>query len=398
MLRTLYRFSRRNLFHRLIPLSRTPIFADGKTGIEVVGFFRSATGIGESARLCARQLQNCGYRVRCRSVENVFRKPPEMEWTFLDTARENEIGCRIYHLNPPMMPPAVMAVGMGEFTKAYNIGYWAWELERIPAEWCLATRYMNAVFTPSTFTSRAIALETDKPVVTVPHPVSAQPFSVGMRERLGLPTDAFMASCIFSFGSAIERKNPWAVVAAFVKAFGDDPGARLVLKGGHGGNSREKAQLLETIRPHANILLVDELWEPGDVAGLIKESDVYVSLHRSEGFGLTIAEAMLLGTPTMVSDWSGSTDFCSDENSFPVRVKPIAVRSTNPEFASLGDLHWADADVDHAAQLLATLRTDRSLTKRKAEVCLSRTNAYFAKPYYDVALKQLQAAKELACA
>ncbi len=391
MLRQIYRFSRRKLLHHLIPTSRAPIFSDARDGVEVIGFFHSATGIGESARLCARQLQHCGYKVRCRSVEKVFRKQDEIEWQFRDTAQEREIGCRIFHLNPPMLPPAIFSMGMRNYRQTYNIGYWAWELERVPTEWRHATRYINAIFTPSTFTSRALRHETAKPVITVPHPVSAQALSAGMRQQLGVSADVFLVSCIFSFGSAIERKNPWAVIRAFTQAFGNNSSACLVLKSSHGSRSPEKAELLETISHYGNIILVDELWESANVAGLIKESDLYISLHRSEGFGLTIAEAMLLGTPTMVSDWSGSTDFCSEENSFPVRVNLIPVQSNNPEFASLENLQWADADVEHATDLILKIYSDRGQAKSKADACLSRANSYFTKPYYDIALKELAA-------
>ena len=285
MLRHLYRKLRKNILHHLIPMSRAEIFAQGREAVEVVGFFHSASGIGESARLCAMQLKKMGIKVRCTSVEKMFGKPLETEWSFDDMAAGDEIGCRIIHLNPPMMPPVVIKMGLRKFSRVYNIGYWAWELEKIPAEWVHAARYVNAVFCPSEFTSQTIRKYTDKPVETVPHPVAVGPARAGMRAHLNLSDQAFVVSSLFSFGSALERKNPYAAVTAFAAAFGQTEDAWLILKSNHGGNSGEKKHFLDFIKPYPRIRLIDDIWEKEEVLGLIKASDIYLSLHRSEGFG-----------------------------------------------------------------------------------------------------------------
>lgn len=390
MIRALYRELRKNILHHLIPASHAEIFAGGRDGVEVVGFFHSASGIGESARLCAQQLQKMGVKVRCTSVEKMFMKPQETKWSFKDTAAADEIGCRIIHLNPPMMPPVAIKMGLRTFARVYNIGYWAWELEKIPAEWILAARYVNAVFCPSEFTSQTIRKYTDKPVVTVPHPVTVGEARVGMRNRLSLSDQAFVVSSLFSFGSALERKNPYAAVDAFVAALGETEGAWLILKSNHGGNSDEKKQFLEYIKPYPTIRLIDDILEKDEVLGLIKASDVYLSLHRSEGFGLPIAEAMLIGTPTVVTDWSGSRDFCNGSNSFPVPYTLIPVKSGHPEFAGLVNVKWADPDSAAAATIMKKIYGEREIARTKAELCLRETNGYFSEPRYIYALDILK--------
>lgn len=396
MLRSLYRKLRKHLLHPLIPESRREIFADGKRGVEVVGFFHSASGIGESARLCALQLQQMGVKVRCTSVEKMFAKPLETEWKFTNSAEADEIGGRIFHLNPPMMPPVALKMGLRNYASVYNIGYWAWELEEIPMEWTRAIRYVNAIFCPSEFTSETLRKYTRKPVVTVPHPVTLVPVRADMRATLGLAEQAFVVTTLFSFGSALERKNPYATVASFVAACEGIKDAWLILKSNHGGDSEAKQAFLDYIRPYARVRLIDDVWEKDQVLGLIQAADVYLSLHRSEGFGLPIAEAMLAGTPVIVTDWSGSRDFCDATNSFPVPCQLIPVQSGHPEFADLPHAQWAEPDSAAAASLLRQIYVQRDLAKSRAEQCVRETNAYFAEPRYVQALNKLSLAPQRA--
>lgn len=393
--RQLYRYFRAQLLQRIIPKSTVNLVNEQDLCIEVIGFFQSISGIGESARLCAQQLAADGYRVKCTSVEPFFRKPQELDWQWDDNTAGAEINCRIYHLNPPMLPPVILQMGLSNFKKTFNIGYWAWELEAIPAEWVKAIRYMNAIFTPSNFTTKAIKNYTRIPVLTATHPVTRGLTSSGIRARLGIPEQAFLVSNIFSFGSAMERKNPMGLITAFNQAFSGIDDAYLVLKANTGGNTPEKKSVLAAIAAHPNIRLVDEHWSREDVLGLIQSSDLYASLHRSEGFGLTIAEAMLLDTPTLVTAWSGNLDFCTDENSFLVSYKPIKVESSHPEFQEFADATWADADIAQTVQLLTMIYQDRELLEEKSHVCAKQMQRCIDLNKYQHALQQLAGNKNI---
>ena len=392
MLRRIYRKFRVSVLHNLIPCSREEIFSNGRDGVEVVGFFKSASGIGESARLCARQLQDNGIKVRCTSVEKAFLKPEELAWAFENTCRQEEVGCRIIHLNPPMMPPAIFKTGLRNYMNVYNVAYWAWELDKIPMEWEKAFRYVNAVFCPSDFTSETIRKYTDKPVMTVHHPVRAGEFDPGMRERLGIGDDVFLVSSLFSFGSALERKNPASVIRSFASVFGGNEKACLTLKSNHGGDSKEKERLLADIASYPNIRLIDDLWEKEMVAGLLKTSDVFMSLHRSEGFGLPIAEALLLGTPVIVTNWSGNTDFCREENAFLVDADMVPVQSDFPEFASMTDAKWAAPEEKQAEEILSHIYKNRRAVKEKAQKSAAEAEKFFREPGYLNALTCLRQA------
>ena len=389
LLRQCYRQLRAQLLQRIIPTSHTQLPNDGALCIEVLGFFHSISGIGESARLCAQQLAADGYRVKCTSVEKFFRKPLELEWNWPDNISSADINCRIYHLNPPMLPPVILQMGLANFKTTYNIGYWAWELESIPAEWIKAIRYMNAIMTPSRFTTKVIQGYTDYPVLTVTHPVTRATATDGMRAHLDIPESAFLVSTIFSFGSALERKNPMGLINAFKQAFVGIDDAYLLLKSNAGADSPEKQALLEAIAGHPNIRVIDQHWSRADVLGLIQCSDLYASLHRSEGFGLTIAEAMLLDTPALVTSWSGNMDFCTAENSFLVPYKPIKVNSSHPEFLEFTQATWADADVPHTAQLFTEIYRNRSLLRDKQACCANDMQACINSNKYQHALQQL---------
>ena len=389
LVRSTYRTLRANVLHQLIPKSPAGMPLQQKPVIEVIGFFHSISGIAESARLCAQQLAADGYQVKCTSVEKFFRKPIEVPWEWPTMADEKKIHCRIYHLNPPMLPTVILQMGISTFKQTYNIGYWAWELEIIPREWTKAIGYMNAVFTPSEFTTQVIQGYTKIPVLTVTHPVVPGEFTPAMRATLGIPEDAFLVSNIFSFGSAMERKNPAALIRAFTAAFSATDNAYLVLKANAGDDSPEKKQLLNLIEQHPHIQLIDKHWSRADILGLIQSSGIYASLHRSEGFGLTIAEAMLLDTPTLVTAWSGNMDFCTEENSFLVDFRQIAVNSNHPEFKGLGHARWAEADVEKAAALLKQLYLQPELITTKKIHCARQMQQCINTHKYQHALEKL---------
>lgn len=393
MLKPLYRSIRAKLLHELIPESRAAILPPGGgQTIEVVGLLRDASGIGESARLCVESLRAAGYRVSGRDVGPTLGKRAEVEYDVGPQAGPGEVGCRIFHLNPGMMPPAVWAIGARAFSRCFNIGYWAWELEEIPPEWKRCVRYMNAVLTPSEFSSAAVRRHTPKPVITVPHPVRADAPQEGMRGRLGVPHDAFLVTSVFSFGSSFERKHPIAAAEAFWAAFESVPNAFLVLKCTHASVfSAEIAKLRSKLRDPRRMIIVDAMWPKSLVLQLISEADVYLSLHRSEGFGLTLAEAIMLETPVIATGWSGNTDFCTDEGSYLIGYELVPVSAGHPDFIGLSGSRWAEPDVGHAAAALSAVHDSPPATAVKAARAKAGFLDYLASATYSHAIGQLAA-------
>jgi glycosyltransferase involved in cell wall biosynthesis len=377
------------VLQRLIPRSRRAFAPAGS--VEVVGYFSMTAGVAESARLCVDALAKAGVPVRIADVSTDARECGDVEWAPPPLATHRP-STRILHLNPPMLPRAVAKLGLRDFARTYNIGYWAWELEIIPDEWKNALRYMNAVFVPSEFTRQAIARHTKIPVITVPHPVAEKPAAPGMRAAFGVPEGAFLVSTIFSAGSSINRKNPEAVLKAFQQFASGQPNAFLLMKASGNPERDDRLRALVASAAEAdNIRIVTDNLPSSAINGIICQSDAYISLHRSEGFGLTVAEAILGGTPVVSTGWSGTADFCDPDNTWTVDCSLIPVVDTHPEFAGLGNARWADPSADHAARMLRAIADDPQAARQKAAKARDFLVRYLSERTYDKALKQLSA-------
>jgi glycosyltransferase involved in cell wall biosynthesis len=160
---------------------------------------------------------------------------------------------------------------------------------------------------------------------------------------------------MFDMASGFTRKNPLAAVEAFRLAFRDDPRARLIVKCQNPKVYPEgHKQLLQAAVDNTNIAIDTTVMNRQQVARLIACSDVLLSLHRSEGFGLGIAEAMLAGLPVVCTDWSGCTDFVDTQCGMPVPFKLTSASDPQGEF-DYGDMLWADPDIYEAADALRLL-------------------------------------------
>ena len=326
----------------------------------IAGLFSTASGVGEGARLAYAALETAGHSPTAFDLSPAFGQVE-----IANAASRRAIapggGTLIVHHNGPFVPHALWALGRERIRGRRIVGYWAWELPQLPPLWRLSFRYVHEVWVPSRFTRDAVAAAIDKPVHVVPHPLPSLPATPNMRARIGLPSDTLIVLNVVHLGSAFSRKNPLAAIAAFRRAFGGAPDRLLVIKliaGGAAGWTRRA--LNEAIGGADNIRLIEGMLSEPDMAGLMAASDIVISLHRAEGFGLVPAQAMALGKPVIATGWSGNMDFMNARNSAPVSFKLVPVEDREGVFDADGQ-RWAEADVDDAAQWLRRLANDAGL-------------------------------------
>ncbi len=348
-------------------------------------------GLGRSARLCMDVLGRSGYGVTGADVSGLYNSDDGVS-VQADTRRRGPPQVSIYHLNPPMLLPGILRTGPRRFLRTFNVGYWAWELETLPREWIDALAFVDAVMVPSTFCRRAVERHTPKPVLVVPHPVPLR--GVTRRE----PTDGvFRVISIFNFGSSFERKNPVAAIRAFRAAFETDEGAELVLKVSDGARyPAERARLSAEIGDAANVTLVDVIWDEAQLDAFMASADAYLSLHRSEGYGLTLAEAIAAGVPVVATNWSGNVDFCHPDLCFPVDFDLVPARDGHLCFDDTEGAVWAEPSVAHAAVQLRRLREARPAARARAALLRDHLRDHMASRTYEAAFAEMASADAVA--
>jgi glycosyltransferase involved in cell wall biosynthesis/SAM-dependent methyltransferase len=329
------------------PASEEPaVFAQGAN---VVGYFRAEAGIGEVARQLVRSLEQAG--VPYSTITNE-RTPSRQQHDFTQ-ARTGEVpfDINLICVNADELPRFVHDIGPDFFAGRHSIGFWAWELEEFPERFVDSFPILSEVWAISEFARAAIAKRTTKPVYAVPLGVEV-PHEVPPldRARFGIP-DAFMFLFMFDFLSVVDRKNPAGLVRAFVNAFDPDEGPVLVLKCVNADRDlRELEQLRALARGRRDVVILDEYVSRQERDALVAGCDCYVSLHRSEGLGLTMAEAMAQGKPVIATAYSGNLAFMTEANSFLVPYTPTTVppgRDPYPQGAT-----WADPNLDAAGALM----------------------------------------------
>jgi glycosyltransferase involved in cell wall biosynthesis len=351
--RRLPRGVRRAALQLVLGFNRKPVAtgAAAEAPVCVAGLLSTPTGIGEGGRLCGRALAELGYDVLNVDLSDLLQGRPAKGGR--PPLLERGPGTVILHFNPDNLPAILTLLGRRRLRGKRIIGYWAWELARIPEAWRPAFAEVDEVWAPSRFVADAVRPFTEKPVRVVPHPAAQGRIGRPRREAFGT-AGIFAALCMFSFASSFPRKNPVAAVQAFRRAFGDAADRLLIVKVSDGDESPEEMEELRAaIGEASNIRIEERRLGDEERLDLIASVDVLLSLHRSEGFGLVLAEAMLAGVPVIATAWSGNVDFMDEASAMlvPCRMIPASDRRG---IYDPGEF-WADPDVEAAAEKLAAL-------------------------------------------
>ena len=326
------------------------------TGIDIYGYFSTVSGVGEGARRTALALEKAGipHQKTEVSIDGGVVSPPSSQ-----THR-----VALFHLNADQTPRILDSIGPSRLKGQYRIGYWAWEIEEFPEAWCLSFEYLDEIWVPSEFVRASVAKKTEKPVHMVPHPVEPEPMP-RLPQLFGLPEQSFLILCAVDLRSFEARKNPRGMVEAFRLAFPEpleaDP-ILVVKMSGRETHRDSHAAFTEFIEDDRNIFVIDDLLSDEDWNTLKSSCDAFLSLHRSEGFGLSIAEMMALGKPVVATDYGGSTDFLSHKTGFPVQYSKVPIQPG--EYPESAGQMWADADLQQAADYLREISEGGHDSKR----------------------------------
>jgi glycosyltransferase involved in cell wall biosynthesis len=268
-------------------------------------------------------------------------------------------------VNADALPGFAHEAGPGFFEHRDTIGWWWWELAEFPEQWLGSFRHVDELWAGSHFVAEAFAAVAPVPVTRVPVPVSVTGSPRPQRERLGLP-GGFLFLFAFDHRSVLARKNPLGVIDAFLQAFPEPGEASLVLKSINGEQRPDdRDRVLRAAAGHRHIVVRDEYLEPPDKDRLVASCDCYVSLHRSEGFGMTMAEAMFLGKPVIATGYSGNLDYMTPENSWLVDYRLTEIGPGADPY--MPGARWADPNVEHAAALMRAVVEDPEEAERRAQ-------------------------------
>ncbi|MDR1490887.1 MAG: hypothetical protein LBS65_10505 [Desulfovibrio sp.] len=326
--------------------------------VYVVGNFQAGGGISRSAQLYAGQVREKHRHCICVDTTREMLQTVKNPITdgsvrgLADIRDDAGAGTVIIHLNPPQFLWLLCHLRRKFLRRKHIIAYWAWELEDIPALWKFALRFVDAVEVPSTFTQVAVARNTGKNVTVRPH-VVPEP---GVVKQVFAHDGTLRCLFVFDMASLCSRKNPQAAVAAFLRAFTPEEAHLTIKVSQPEADAAEWESLQALTAPHPHIRLIAGWMDDAALERLFLEHDVYLSLHRSEGYGLTIREAMLRNLYVVATGWSGNMDFMRGERVFAAPYTLVPANGSGGFFANVPNARWAEPDVPAVAEILRDIR------------------------------------------
>ncbi len=352
--------------NRHAPYSVTFARRHAKLGLNIVGYHAADLGVGESARCMIRAAEAASLPVAIVPLK-LHCKATQGDSTYV--ARFQDTNPHIYnvvHLDAPGSADIDHHHGPAFLRGKYNIGYWAWELPEFPDSWLPFFDYYHEIWCPSDFVHDAIAAKSPVPVITMPHAISFPRPTMSkadLRAKFSLPASAFLFLFLYDLNSYSERKNPRAVIDAFRRSGLAQRGASLVIKiHGLAGNEAALESLRTSLADLPGTQLIARSLSRAEVYELEAACDCFVSLHRSEGFGLAVAECMYLGKPVISTHWSATAEFLNESNGCPVHARLIQLEQHHGPYGK--GQTWADPDVTHAAEWMQKLHADPALCAR----------------------------------
>lgn len=358
LLRKMKRSMIANSYGKLEKLNILP-YENGRYehGVNLIGNICAESGLGQSCRLVASALDKTGFPLSIYKYEQLGAEGQGDHSWENRLSKELPYDVNLIHINPHELGLAFIQQDASVWNYRYNIGYWLWELEEFPDEWIPCFQCLDEIWAPSEFICNAIRKKTTLPVRCMSYYVDVHIGTIYERKHFGIPEDKFLYLMMYDQSSCMERKNPIGVLNAFKMAFEkENENVGLVIKINN-PTPESRKQIRSVLDGYTNVYLIEETLSRDEVNSLTKCVDVVVSLHRAEGFGLVLAEAMLLGTPTVATNWSSNTEFMNENVACMVDYELITIEKDMPPFKA-GN-RWADANLDQAAGYMKKLYEDK---------------------------------------
>jgi glycosyltransferase involved in cell wall biosynthesis len=338
-----------------------------RADVTLVGYFKLIGGIGEVARQTFRCLSRGPLTVDAHDLSSTLAADRRADTSGPSTLSDRIEGkVQIYNMNADQLSSWTAELRSRRRDDAYRIAVPFWELYEFPDAWREAFDEVDEIWAPTRFIQAALVRKVSKPVIRMPIALTFKPPLASDREKFGLPKSKFLFFFSFDVLSFYDRKNPAAVYRAFRKAFplGTAANVGLVVKCLNGSFVPAKlASLHDELCEDPDVLLVEKTMGRDEVLALLNAVDCVVSLHRAEGLGLLIAEAMMLGKPVIATDYSGTTELVLPQTGFPVDYRLIPVLDGQYPHAAG---HWADPDELHAAWLMRRVYAEPDAAAKKA--------------------------------
>ncbi len=333
----------------------------------LIGYFETCLGLGEYARGLAAALEAAGIAFSIYPY-NAYtgRIRSEALWTRLYDVEEIH-SINIFCMAPDQTNNARQIIGRRHTEKSYNILSTFWELQHAPESWRLDLEFFDELWVPNRFVADSFRQIFSKHILTLPPCVDSGVARAPNRAKFGLDPTKFYFLFSFDRNSFMERKNPLGVANAFAIAFSDgrdDVGLIFKLSGSRTPLQKITLELEDAANRDGRITILHGDWQRTDILELMSSVDCFVSLHRSEGFGLGMAEAMFLGKPVIGTAYSGNVDFLTEETGFPVPYQICAVK--RGEYPHSAGNSWANPDLRVAAEMMRTVASKTDEVRSKA--------------------------------
>lgn len=326
-------------------------------GLNLIGFLTAELGLGQSMRNLTTSVHAVSIPFATRDLSKYLLNRGLTDRPLKIGNNRNSYNVNVFCINPDLLYRIPTWLNPLDWAIGYNVGYWFWELPKYPEEWKYAISMVDEIWCSTDFIAESM-VSTGKIVQKIPFAIDIS-HSIRNRSYYGLPENKFLYLFSYDFLSSTDRKNPDAVIDSFMIArerLGNR--AALVIKciNSH-ARLEDYARLISRIKEsEANIYIIDKSLTTDEMYGLISVCDTYVSLHRAEGLGLGLAEAMFLGKPVVATGYSGNMEFMNSSNSCIVEYDLVSVEDGS-YLSNVGQF-WAEPDIKHAAGFMHRLCED----------------------------------------